>query len=352
MTERSNTVMFMFPKNARRPTAWEMHEWVHGEYQIPDTVPVGIQLDFIMNAIFLKFPTSEIVDRIVTRSGGKGKFKYLNGKITDITILSSGYGLRTVKVFNVPFECPNEAIKQKLKEFGNVLSIEDDAWQAPFRYKILSGVRTVKIDLKRHIPSYLTIVGNRAFISYSGQPITCSICGSSEHIRGRCPSRRPVQLPRESADTHTYASIVSGGASQADDVQDMDISEHMAIPQGQEVVTSVVSESLSVDDKQMTTIQVSKEAPTLTSGTIAVSVSSAAITQTSGTAEPDQVTQTSGTVVQGQLTQTLGTNTSKQPTQTSGTVDLEQQTQTSGAVDSVQQTKTSATVIPVQKTQT
>ncbi|XP_049798354.1 uncharacterized protein LOC126230339 [Schistocerca nitens] len=40
--------------------------------------------------------------------------------------VEGGFGIRNVKVYNVPFECPNEAIARKLGEFGTVLSVEND----------------------------------------------------------------------------------------------------------------------------------------------------------------------------------------------------------------------------------
>ncbi|XP_049768145.1 uncharacterized protein LOC126101550 [Schistocerca cancellata] len=70
--------------------------------------------------------------------------------------VEAGFGIRNVKVYNVPFECPNEAIARKLGEFGTVLSVENDVWPAGFR---------------------------------------------------------PAQLPREAADTSTYAGALVGPPS-------------------------------------------------------------------------------------------------------------------------------------------
>ncbi|XP_049835125.1 nematocyst expressed protein 3-like [Schistocerca gregaria] len=57
-------------------------------------------------------------------------------------------------------------------------------------------------------------------VQYNGQPQTCSICSSTEHMRATCPrSRRPAQLPRtEAADpprenvTASYAGAVTRDA--------------------------------------------------------------------------------------------------------------------------------------------
>ncbi|XP_049771884.1 uncharacterized protein LOC126151204 [Schistocerca cancellata] len=54
--------------------------------------------------------------------------------------------------------------------------------------------------LKKHVPSFVTIGGHRGVVQYNGQPQTCSICSSTEHMRATCPrSRRPAQLPRTEA---------------------------------------------------------------------------------------------------------------------------------------------------------
>ncbi|XP_049779449.1 fibrous sheath CABYR-binding protein-like [Schistocerca cancellata] len=73
------------------------------------------------------------VDKLVSESGGVKKFKHVDGALSDVLILPAGFGIRNVKVYNVPFECPNEAIARKLGEFGTVLSVENDVWPAGFR---------------------------------------------------------------------------------------------------------------------------------------------------------------------------------------------------------------------------
>ncbi|XP_049948117.1 translation initiation factor IF-2-like [Schistocerca serialis cubense] len=74
--------------------------------------------------------------------------------------------------------------------------------------------------LKKHVPSFVMIGGHRGVVQYNGQPQTCSICNSTEHMRANCPrNKRPAQLPRqpntnaEQQDiTGNYAGAVAGEA--------------------------------------------------------------------------------------------------------------------------------------------
>jgi hypothetical protein len=64
------------------------------------------------------------------------------------------------------------------------------------------------MKLKKHLPSYMAIAGNDAFISYDGQPPTCYRCNETGHQQQDCPRRKRVGLRATAAEISTWADIV------------------------------------------------------------------------------------------------------------------------------------------------
>lgn len=207
--ERENNVMCEFSKQAPRPTAFEIHRWLRDDLQLTYNELCGIQLDTILNVLFLKLKTPECCDRLVYRDDGVHKFRHLNGTISNVKLTHAGLGVRHVRVFNLPFEVRNDTIVRCLSPFGDVLAITKEKWSDAYYFQVENGIRSVQMVVKKHIPSFVLMNGHRAFITYHGQPQTCSHCGGVGHYRNQCPRRRPAQLPRDDGALPSFASVAA-----------------------------------------------------------------------------------------------------------------------------------------------
>jgi hypothetical protein len=78
-----------------------------------------------------------------------------------------------------------------------------------YRYAVANGIKIASMQLTKHIPSYITIDGYRALISYEGQPQTCYGFGDTEHMYHACPKRRGTKKQTETSTNTTWAQIVS-----------------------------------------------------------------------------------------------------------------------------------------------
>lgn len=192
-SNRSISVQCVLDRSAPRPNAFEIHDGIFDNLKLPYEEVDTCQLDFVLYSVFLKFMTCDAYDKYAPKIVGQPEFRHRNGTISKIQIVPSGFGVRNVRVFNVPPECPNEYIARVIGGYGTVLSIVNEKWGPAYKYPVNSGVRSVTVNLRKHIPSYLTIAGTRAQIQYSGQPITCAICQSQGHLTAACPNRRPAQ---------------------------------------------------------------------------------------------------------------------------------------------------------------
>ena len=64
-------------------------------------------------------------------------------------------------------------------------------------------------NLKKHIPSQLTIASARVLISYEGQPSTCYGCNEQGHISHDCLRRRQTESQDDDTNKPTWVNIVT-----------------------------------------------------------------------------------------------------------------------------------------------
>lgn len=192
---RKTYIKISFANEYARPKAHEIEPFIRDEVKIDPNHVVGIHLSIVSSVVYVKLINEAVCDGVVQAHKQGLKFRHSDGHIGDVTIDRSGLGLRTIRVFELPFEVPSDVVIAALQPYGRVLSHVAEKWQTFTTYPVLNGVRQIKIELTKHVPSYLVIGGCRAIIIYDGQPKTCSGCGKEGHVRSECMQRRLVQVP-------------------------------------------------------------------------------------------------------------------------------------------------------------
>lgn len=192
---RKDTIKFTFSRKYVRPKPLEIKLWFEEKVKIRGDDIDGVHLSFVQNAVYLKFKDPAKCRAVIDACGGKIKFNHSDGNVSEVQVSQAGLGIRTVRVFELPFEIPAEEIDAAFQPYGTVISNEEEKWPEAHMWPVRNGVRQVKIELLRHLPSYMNICGYRALIMYDGQPRTCAICGSTAHERAKCNKPRVVQLP-------------------------------------------------------------------------------------------------------------------------------------------------------------
>lgn len=192
---REDTLRLSFDPNYARPKPYEIEEFLDRVVQITVDEIIGIHLSIVSSTVYLKLITSEKCKQVIERCGGILRFKHSDGNIGEVRISQTGMGLKTLRIFELPFEITAEQINSVLQDYGTVVSNVAEKWSTLQKFPVLNGVRQVKIDMIKHIPSYITVCGYRAIVIYDGQPRTCAACGSTTHVRAQCIQRRVTQIP-------------------------------------------------------------------------------------------------------------------------------------------------------------
>jgi hypothetical protein len=117
-------------------------------------------------------------------------------------------GIRKVRIANLPPEVSDSVITKALTKYGEIKDITKEKWSRIYRYPISNGIKLVTMNLREHIPSYMSIGNTKVMMSYEGQLVTCYGCNSVGHQFIDCPQRKYRGQRTQPTGTITWSDIV------------------------------------------------------------------------------------------------------------------------------------------------
>ena len=102
-----------------------------------------------------------------------------------------------VKVSRLPFEVPDSDLKALLGSYGETLFCDVELDEVD---GLPTGTRILRIDLRKHLPNRLFLLGFPFRIWYPGQPKQCHHCSSEDHLVASCPERGLCRSCRKPGD--------------------------------------------------------------------------------------------------------------------------------------------------------
>jgi hypothetical protein len=135
-------------------------------------------------------------------------FRHETSELSKVCIELAGMGTRRIRIANPMPEVPNQTICDILSPYGDVKKIIEDAWSKVYRYPVSNGICIAVTNLKKHIPSQLSIAGNRVLISYEGQLSTCHGCNETDHQYNDCPCRKKADVTQQSTHKTSWEDVV------------------------------------------------------------------------------------------------------------------------------------------------
>jgi len=190
MSERQNTVVCTFEPTSHRISAFEIHEWIHNKLRVPEHTVTMIQIDGPKRQIYIKLVDFACVQPLLQDTSGQSEYKHTNGEISIVHNEVAGMGTRRIRITNLPPEMAEETLRATLTPYGKIISIQEETLSRTYSYVVANGIRQVAMNLTKHIPSHMTIVGHRILTFYEGQPLTCYGCGEIGHMYQACPKKR------------------------------------------------------------------------------------------------------------------------------------------------------------------
>ncbi|PSN35145.1 hypothetical protein C0J52_20032 [Blattella germanica] len=87
--------------------------------------------------------------------------------------------------------------------------------------------QSTQMEIKKHIPSRLTINGHTAQISYTGQEMLCFICQEPNHKKDECPNKKTTMFvntqPRRMLLSDVVKGAENGKEKEKTNVMNMDV---------------------------------------------------------------------------------------------------------------------------------
>ncbi|KAK3728108.1 hypothetical protein QZH41_014265, partial [Actinostola sp. cb2023] len=100
-----------------------------------------------------------------------------------MTIQDAQSSLTFVTIFDAPYELPDDAIKRILRPYGRVKTQRRQVHRGT---TIETGIRTIRMNIDKPIPSYIRVGNMILGIKYEGQEATCKKCDSPDHKQWQC----------------------------------------------------------------------------------------------------------------------------------------------------------------------
>lgn len=190
---RENTLEYRFERSKERPGQMEVYEWLAGSIGITASQVDAIQLDPVANAAYVYFKSEQIMEETFQKTGDKTTCVTKKGVTHEIEVKRCDEKRHYIRIINFSAREDNNHIRDALKQYGEVESIRDETMSNPVFPSIKTGVRIATMILKKDIPSSIRIKGMNVVVAYRGQPKTCSMCNSAEHLRSACPKLKQAQ---------------------------------------------------------------------------------------------------------------------------------------------------------------
>jgi hypothetical protein len=167
-----------------------------------------VQIDGPKQQVYIKFRDDSRMQDVLHSTRRQVEYRHTNGEISMVRIETAGLGCRGVRIPKLPRNCQMEYYGQTCP--GTEKSKRSRRSHA-YNYTVANDIRVAMTSLAKHIPSHITVAGNRVPVFYDGQPMVCYGCHENGHLYHVCPMRRRVRETLHTAATTSWADIAAGG---------------------------------------------------------------------------------------------------------------------------------------------
>lgn len=214
MNRRENTFRIDYAKVPKKPTYEELHRFVSEVLKMPKEEIMRIQCSKHLGCAFIKATELSVAQRVVAEHDGKHA----------ITVEGRNYTLRLsmedggvdVKLFDLSEDVQDREIVKFLSDFGDVIGpVRELNYDSKYLGSVPSGVRAVRMIVKKNIPSTVIIDSETTCVAYFGQYQTCRHCNELIHNGITCIQNKKLLLQKLEANQTklSYANVTKQRSS-------------------------------------------------------------------------------------------------------------------------------------------
>lgn len=209
---RENTFRIDYANVPKKPPSEEVHQFVGETLGLKREDVMRIQYSRNLGVAFIKTTSMEVAQKTVEENDDKHELT-VDGKSYKLH-LEMEDGAVEVKLFNLSEDVTNDKIVKFLGAYGEVLSIREEIWDEKHLFAGLpTGVRVVRMVVKKNIASYVTIDSEMTHLAYYGQQQTCRYCTESVHNGVSCVQNKKLLVQKLAANNASYADVTKNPQS-------------------------------------------------------------------------------------------------------------------------------------------
>lgn len=209
---RENTFRIDYANVPKKPLSEEVHQFVGGTLGLKREDVMRIQYSRNLGIAFVKTACLQVAQKIVEENDDKHEIT-VDGKPYKLR-LEMEDGAVEVKLFNLSEDVTNDKIVKFLNAYGEVLSIREELWDEKHLFAGLpSGIRVVRMVVKKNIASYVTIDSEMTNLVYYGQQQTCRYCSEYVHNGVSCVQNKKLLVQKLAANSVSYADVTKNPQS-------------------------------------------------------------------------------------------------------------------------------------------
>lgn len=201
---RENTFRIDYGNVPKKPSSEEVHQFVGETLKLKRDEVQRIQYSRNLGVAFVKTTSLEVAQKVVENNDNKHEL-IVDGKSFKLRLAMED-GAVEVKLFNLSEDVTNSKIARFLMSYGELLSIREEVWDEKHLFAGLpTGVRVVRMIVRKNIPSYVTIDSETTLVSYYGQQQSCRHCGESVHNGVSCVQNKKLLVQKLATSGTSYA---------------------------------------------------------------------------------------------------------------------------------------------------
>lgn len=203
---RENTFRIATSNVPKKPSSEEVHQFVGAILGLKRDNVTRIQYSRNLGVAFVKITCLEVAQKVVEENDNKHELT-VDGKSFK-TRLAMEDGAVEVKLFNLSEDVTNDKIARFLMSYGELFSIREEVWDEKHLFAGLpTGVRIVRMIVRKNIPSYVTIDCETTLVAYYGQQQSCRHCNESVHNGVSCIQNKKLLLQKLATSSNSYADV-------------------------------------------------------------------------------------------------------------------------------------------------
>lgn len=212
--KRKNTLVIDFSVLPVRPNVENIAIFLGDKLDLDLGSVKSLQIHTIRNCVLIEMHTIEAAEGIADQHNLKHFIEEENIKIPMYVEDTS----TNVRIHDLPPSMPDEVVVDYMEQFGKVKSVAREKW-AKYFPGIQNGVRVLRIELVKPVPSYIRIQDSVGTVNYDAQIHTCHNCQ-----RTALPMQKSSAAAEEDGENHqtqqsSVVNIVAGNSMQMQRVQ-------------------------------------------------------------------------------------------------------------------------------------